>query len=112
MNVNHWQEKESHRARSLADCLAEMRVRLAELESVQRAMVATGIEPRHVIRADSMEYLEYWFYIHHTGALWRLRHPGPSHHHAAVVTAKRRAWRLYDAGGRGCGGIFQAKKGE
>lgn len=96
MSPTVWQERETNRARSLADALADVRVRLAELESVQRAMVAQGIEPRHVIRADSMEYLEYWFYIHHTGALWRLRHPGPSHHHAAVVTAKRRARRIYN----------------
>jgi hypothetical protein len=99
MSPAHLQERETHRARSLADALADVRVKLGELESVQRSMTAAGIEPRHVIRADSMEYLEYWFYIHHTGALWRLRHPGQSHHHAAVVQAKQRAWRLYDAGG-------------
>jgi hypothetical protein len=99
MNVNHWQEKETHRARSLADCLAEMRVRRADLEATQRAMTAQGCEPRHHIKADALEHLEQWFYRHHTGALWRLRHPGQSHHHAAVVQAKQRARRLYDAGG-------------
>ena len=99
MSPNALMERETHRARALAAVLADVRVRLADLEATQRAMVAAGCEPRHVLPAEAVTWLETWFGFHSRRVDWRLRHPGQSHHHAAVVTAKRRAWRLYDAGG-------------
>lgn len=98
MSPTSWMERETNRARALADALADVRVKLSELEAVQRGMMSQGVEPRHVIRAESVEYLEGWFAYHARRVDWRLRHPGQSHHHAQVVTAKNRARRIHEIG--------------
>ena len=96
MSPNHLAERETHRARALADCLADVRAKLTDLESVQRAMLASGVEPRHVINREASDYLENWFFWHEKRALWRLRYPGPSGRRHQISEAKRRARLLHD----------------
>lgn len=73
MTESHLRERERHRALTLADAMMNLRCRLDELESLQRAMVRSGVEPRHVIPAENREYLEQWFFHHERRVLWRLK---------------------------------------
>lgn len=97
MTESHLRERERHRALALADAMMNLRHRLDELESLHRAMVESGVEPRHVILAENREYLEKWFYYHERRALWRLRFPGPSGRKAQISEAKRRALVAFEA---------------